>query len=528
MRGEFASHARNSRSIIGLRQQIKDRRTVETINYQPFLRPALPQIFGPKEYRDERQLFIRIDEILASSGLEAEFIRLSMEHRGFNPEEHGAKQLDTFNRKCVLAMRANIARHSKGMDHREFCISLADSTLLQWFLQIGRVDHVKAFAKSTSDRFSRWIDEAGLQAINKKLTALLAGTCDLTEPLDLGLKAPVSFDDIYFDSTCLKAPIHYPVDWVLLRDGTRTLMKATVIIRRAGLLHRMPQEPLAFLSDINTLCMKMTAKTRTKGARKHRKAVLREMKHLSKRIARHARNHLDLLATRSGETDLTPGQVRQITERIQSVLDQLPAAIKQAHDRIIGGRKTPNNKKILSLYDPDVQVIVRGKSGAEVEFGNNLWLGETREGYIADYRLEKDKTSDAKQIEPAVERLVRDQELPVANVWGDRALHSESNDNLLKSQGVRSGLCPRDVSVLSERLENEPGMREGLKRRAGTEARVSIIVRNFMGSPARAKGYEHREMMVGWAVLSHNLWVLARLERSTPAGEIEAELLEAA
>jgi hypothetical protein len=98
----------------------------------------------------------------------------------------------------------------------------------------------------------------------------------------------------------------------------------------------------------------------------------------------------------------------------------------------------------------------------------------------------------------------------------------------LESHGIRSGLCPRNVTELATRLDNEPGMREGLKRRAGTEARMSIIVRDFMGKPARAKGFEHRAMMVGWAVLSHNLWVLARLERRTPAEELEDELLEAA
>ena len=63
-------------------------------------------------------------------------------------------------------------------------------------------------------------------------------------------------------------------------------------------------------------------------------------------------------------------------------------------------------------------------------------------------------------------------------------------------------------------LTDEPQLREGLKRRAGTEARISIIIRNFMGVPARAKGFENREMMVGWAVLSHNLWKLARLEQA--------------
>jgi len=223
-----------------------------------------------------------------------------------------------------------------------------------------------------------------------------------------------------------------------------------------------------------------------------------------------------------------PGQVQQISQRIEGVLAQLPAAIKQAHERLIGGRKLPNKDKILSLYDADVEVIVRGKSGAAVEFGNNLWLGETREGVIVDYLLEKDKTSDAKQIEPAIRRLVEEQGLAVGKVWGDRALQSAANETALQDVGIYSGLCPRNVKELAERLNSEPGMREGLKRRAGTEARVSIIIRKFMGKPARAKGFEHRAMMVGWAVLAHNLWVIARLERAPPREGVEGGLAEAA
>jgi hypothetical protein len=57
---------------------------------------------------------------------------------------------------------------------------------------------------------------------------------------------------------------------------------------------------------------------------------------------------------------------------------------------------------------------------------------------------------------------------------------------------------------------------------------VSIIIRDFMGKPARAKGFEHRAMMVGWAILSHNLWVLARLERGGGAEGNGDALLEAA
>lgn len=488
-----------------------------TINFQPDLRPELPLVDGPKEYHEQRALFVRLDDSLGQSGLESEFFALSMAHRGIDPSKRSAAEVQSLSRNCTLALRSNLARLITGLNHRDFCIRLADSSLLQWFLQVGRVDGVSTFAKSTSDRFAHFVDADSLQALNAKLIGMLREDAQC----DFGLENAPCFEAVYFDSTCLKAPVHHPVDWVLLRDATRTLMKAVERIRKEGLVARMPKAPLLFLSEMNTLCMAMTAKHRTGEGKKHRKKVLREMKALLRRIEKHAQRHLNRLKELGETTDLSPGHIRRIITEMENVLAQVPAIIKQAHERIIGGRKLANKDKVLSLYDPDVQVIKRGKSNGEVEFGNNLWLGESRDGFIVDYLLEKEKTSDAKQVEPAITRLTEEQSLPVSSVWGDRGLHSAENERTLEAEGIYSGLCPRDVNELSKRLEDEPELREGLKRRAGTEARISIVIRKFMGAPARAKGFEHREMMVGWAVLAHNLWKLARLKQAEQPPQAE-------
>jgi hypothetical protein len=51
----------------------------------------------------------------------------------------------------------------------------------------------------------------------------------------------------------------------------------------------------------------------------------------------------------------------------------------------------------------------------------------------------------------------------------------------------------------------------GLKSRASTEARIGIFKNVFLGSPLLAKGFEHRELEVGWAALTHHLWLVARM-----------------
>jgi hypothetical protein len=56
-----------------------------------------------------------------------------------------------------------------------------------------------------------------------------------------------------------------------------------------------------------------------------------------------------------------------------------------------------------------------------------------------------------------------------------------------------------------------PGFRQGIKRRAGTEARIGIFRNVFCGRPLLAKGFKHRELAVVWAAITHNLWVVARM-----------------
>jgi hypothetical protein len=72
-----------------------------------------------------------------------------------------------------------------------------------------------------------------------------------------------------------------------------------------------------------------------------------------------------------------------------SIIGQLPEAIRQAHERIIGERQVPSNEKILSLFEPDLHTLNRGKAGAQVEFGNTLFIAEGANGYILSHELFK-------------------------------------------------------------------------------------------------------------------------------------------
>jgi hypothetical protein len=498
--------------VVGVNKPTQSR-TVPTIVYQPALRPALPCIYGPVEFREFRAQLVSIDQMLVEGGLEVSFIQLALAEQAAALADAGAKQLQRFARTSVLALRCNVARKLTGLAFRDFAVRAAESSLLQWFLRIGEVDIVRVPAKSTLERFDKWVGEETMTQLHLKLVSQAVRAASETAPQPLRLLEPVNPSDLFFDATCLKATLHFPVDWVLLRDATRTLMKATVLIRREGLKQRMPQEPLRFLSDMNKLGMAMSACRGKPDSKKKGKRVLRQMKALQKKIERHARSHRDLLMQRRAQTELTEKEAQVIIARIDGILTQLPAAIRQAHERIIGERPVPHAEKILSLYEREAEVLKRGKAGADVEFGNKLWLAETREGLIVDWELMEKAQADTALVQPSVARVCGELKLEVKRAFGDRGLFSQANEKALAKRDIRSGLCPRDPVERQKRVEDDEGLREGLRRRgSGTEARIAIFKQCFAGSPCRTKGLAARRVAVGWAVLAHNLWVLARLK----------------
>ena len=333
------------------------------------------------------------------------------------------------------------------------------------------------------------------------------------------------FDEIFADTTCVKANIHFPVDWVLLRDGTRTLIKAIMLIRAKGIKHRMG-DPEKFLRDMNKLCIEMTHVRKKPNAKKMRKGIFRRMKRLMKLIETHAMNYHRELEARWTETDWSELEAQVVLDRIKNILDQLPQAIHQAHERIIGERRVSNKDKILSFYEPAIHVLVRGKAGAEVEFGNALYLAEQSDGLIIDWSfIEEQPPGDNKLTPASIERITKEYETP-GSYTGDRGFDSPANRIDLEALDIVNAICPRSVPLLVEKLEDDE-FRRLQQRRGGTEARIGIFKNAYLGTPLRSKGFKNRRVRIEWCILAHNLWKLARMAAQRRE-ELEAERAKAA
>jgi hypothetical protein len=477
----------------------------ETIALQSWLRPALTHVGANKDYAMFREQIETVDALLRRSHLEA--MALDFAREGF--EEASARQQAARGQFALKALRVETLRMLLGNPaFRPFSRTVAASDLLADFCGVRRIDGIRGISKSTLERASKFFRPDQVRWMQQVLTEMCGETDRAAE---LGLAQPVQTDVCLVDTTCLEANIHYPVDWVQLSDVASTLLKATKLIRAAGLRERMPQEPEAFATDLNRLCIEMTHTRRKPDSRRARKGILRRFKPLLRTIAGHARRHRDRLASEYASTKYTQAQAGRIVERIDRMLEQVPQVIRQAHERIIGGRTVPSDEKILSVYERDVQVIVRGKAGREVEFGNTLLLAESPQGLILDWELYREPApAEWRQLQDSVERQTDfDLSTPIAAAAADRGFSAARGTEQLAQRGIYDAVCPKDPEQLRQRFEDDrfAGLQ---KRRGSTEGRIAIL-KQRQGRRLRSRGFDHRYLAVAWGVLGHNLWLVARL-----------------
>lgn len=474
------------------------------ITFQDELRPVLPTVFGAKDYREFRKTLKEADHILTATGIEHRVLTQKILERN---SHLSIQRQQSLYRRFRQALRYCILLGVTGLSYRILSVRVADSQLFQWFTYTDSIGPIRPLSKSAIERFEKLFSDEEISHLIDEINRAVSER-EGAEKL-LYRQSALRFDEIFADTTCVEANIHFPVDWVLFRDATRTLMKAVILIRSHGLRHRI-RDPNHFITAMNKLCIEMTHARKKKDSKKVRKHVLRKMKKLIKLIKSHAESYYQLLETSWEETDWSEIEAQVVLDRMKKILDQLPAAERQAHERIIGERRVANKDKILSFYEPDVRVLVRGKAGAEVEFGNALYLAEQSDGLIVDWDfIQQQAPGDNKLVGRSIERVC-EKYGSLTSYTADRGFDSPENAVDLEKLEIINAICPRSLVELEKRLEDETFCRLQ-KRRGATEARIGIFKNAYLGNPLKSKGFKNRKVRIGWCVLSHNLWKLSTM-----------------
>jgi len=185
---------------------------------------------------------------------------------------------------------------------------------------------------------------------------------------------------------------------------------------------------------------------------------------------------------------------------------------------VIEGVAVPAKEKLVSLFEPQTQIIKRGKAGREVEFGRKVWLDEVEGGIISRYEVLAEPGQDYAYLEGSLaghrERFGKAPRLLAA----DRGVSSPGNEALAKEAGVKRVAIPYAGKAPPERRkqERERWFVRGYRFRAGIEGRISVLKRRYGLGRCLAHGEEGLGRWVGWGIVTANL---VQIARSQAAGQ---------
>jgi len=486
---------------------------MDNISFQCAFFQPLQEIHGNKEYAEYRGMIESMDKIICAARLDLAFADSVVEKRRLellsspNGKKLKASQIAKLTRTAVTAYRCAIIKLLTGQSFRELSVFIAESLLLQWFCRLDNFNGAPRIpTKSTLQRYEKMFDSdfVGSQVLELNRWALGDEGAQLVGRI-------LDSQDVLIDGTCMKAKMHFPVDWILLKDCAWTVVKAILLARRHGMRHRI-KAPEKFLSELNAICMSIASLSKNRKKAVEKKREFRKLKSLCKVIAAHGERYLDLLKREwSSKTDLSEAEAELVAKRLEKMLALLPVAMKQAHSRMISGKQIANDEKLLSVYHESVNVINRGKASGNVEFGNALFIAEQSDGLILDWKLYEGNVKDPAGTKESISRLIDEYEYDLKSVTGDRGCQSKSNDNLLAEKGIFNALAPRNPLEFAERMVDEK-FRKFQKRRGQTEGRIGILKNTILDGSLYERDFVGKELKMAWAVLTHNLWVLARIK----------------
>lgn len=488
------------------------------INMQAQLDKPLDMVLGCEDYLNLIQDLEFIEKAISRSSLDSVFMQHFLDRASNNTEkELTHKQIIKAQCRGLFILRSSILRKHLKLALRPYTVALAATPLYQQFCGINRWLGSKAPSKSEINSLENALNEGLLSEINTLLNVKVIFNEESC--IGLGFKKGFKIEDIFADTTCIKSNIHYPVDWVLFRDMIRTSMLKVQMIRDSGIKNRMDKEPSTYLSGINSLCMEMHAAYNYEGASKERKRVFRKMKKYLKKALKHAETHLNIFKEQWSNFDFSYTKANEIIECLENILEKRDDVIAIAHKRIISEKFVKREDKILSIYEDEVHIIKRSKHDVKSEFGNTVQILEQQNGFLIDYDLLECYTPGDQQLAiQALTKISKNYGLEgIKSFTADRGYDSKAVklaiEKLNKENGssIENTITPKDVSKLKEKMK-DIDFKNKQKRRAATEAKVAHI-KEITQNPMKQKGIRNRKIHMGIAVLTHNLFKLARMNR---------------
>lgn len=199
--------------------------------------------------------------------------------------------------------------------------------------------------------------------------------------------------------------------------------------------------------------------------------------------------------------------LQKAKQQLDEMIPRVQQVMQQARERVLGGNTRAKNK-ILSVFEPETEVIRKGKASKPTGFGKMVKIQEAENQIVIHCEVFNQRPSDSDLLTPAIEKhrelFGRVPDIAAA----DAGFFSAASEAEAKALGVKRVAIP-SRSTKSEKRKQEPKKRwfkQAQKWRTGCEGRISILKRRHGLNRSRYKGIPGIKRWVGLGVMADNMF----------------------
>ena len=255
-----------------------------------------------------------------------------------------------------VAIGAIIIKHICDLSDRETVLQIQENMYMQYFIGYSSFSNEEPFDPSLFVDFRKRLGKDQINLINEKILGLREEeNQEVENKEEKAIVTPaVNQGSCIVDATACPQDISYPTDLNLLNDARE---KSERIIDLLYPLTELPAKPRTYRKEARKKYLK-TAQKKAKTKKEIRKALKKQLSYLRRNIST-----IDKLLDTFSSIPLNKHDYKYLL-----VIQTLYYQQKYLFDNNIHSIE----HRIVSIHQPHVRPIVRGKSNANVEFGAKI------------------------------------------------------------------------------------------------------------------------------------------------------------
>ena len=205
-----------------------------------------------------------------------------------------------------------------------------------------------------------------------------------------------------------------------------------------------------------------------------------------------------------------PSQMTLVFE-LQEYIKLFEKIIDQTHRRVVLGESVPASEKVVSIFEPHTDIIVKDRR--DTFYGHKVCLTGGASNLILDCYITDGNPADTSLTERMLDRQKEIYGRYPLKVAFDGGFASKENLEKAKTKKIKDVCFGKKRGLKVEDMCRSSYVYKRLRCfRAGIEAGISLIKRCFGFSICTWKGYRSFKSYVWSSIVSVNLLTLARAE----------------